>query len=181
MTSKDLDKIEVVKDDITNIKIDAIVNSAAPNLLGGGSTDARIAKVAGPKLREECKTLNGCMVGHAKITKGYDLPASRVIHTVGPIYIDGNHSENMLLAMCYKNCLKLLDLNEFDSIAFPAICCGEFGFPLEGAVDVAVDTVLAELVKYPKIKRVVFCCFTDAVFEAYSKKINNLKGEVDNG
>lgn len=172
-----IERIEITKDDITNIKIDAIVNSATPDLMGGSGVDGKIHKVAGEGLREECKTLNGCMAGHAKITNAYNLPCKRVIHTVGPIYIDGKHSENIILSMCYKNCLKLLNLNELDSIAFPSISSGDFGFPVELACKIALETVLKELENYPKIKRVVFCCFTDEVYDAYKKEFKKIKEE----
>lgn len=175
MIASPIDRIEITKDDITNMKIDAIVNSATPDLLGGAGVDGKIHKVAGPKLREECKTLNGCMAGHAKITEAYDLPCKRVIHTVGPIYIDGKHSEGIILSMCYKNCLKLLNLNELDSIAFPSISSGVFGFPIEDACKIALETVLKELENYPKIKRVVFTCFTDEVYDVYTTQFKNIK------
>lgn len=177
MLLEPIEKIEITKDDITNLKINAVVNSATPDLLSVAGTNGKIHKVAGPKLKEECATLNGCMAGHAKITDGYNLPAKRVIHTVGPIYIDGKHSESVILTMCYKNCLKLLNLNGLESIAFPSISSGDYGFPVEDACAIALRTVLDELEQYPKIKRVVFCCYTDKVYEAYQTEFTKVKKE----
>lgn len=175
MIVEPIERIEITNDDITNIKIDAIVNSTTPNLMGGTLLDGKINKVAGPELREECKEIGYCGAGHAKITKGYNLPAKRVIHTVGPIYIDGKHSESRILEMCYENCLRVLSLNELDGIAFPSISAGTIGFPVEEASRIALSTVLRELDKYPKIKRVVFCCYSDEMYETYKEAFAELK------
>lgn len=161
------EKIHLEIGDITKLKVDAIVNAANSTLLGGGGVDGAIHRAAGLKLLEECKTLNGCPTGEAKITKGYNLPAKYVIHTVGPVWRDGNHNEDKLLASCYKNSLKLAKENRIRSIAFPAISTGIYGFPSDRAANIAVRTVKEFLEKDDSIEKVIFICFDEKTYLNY--------------
>ena len=153
--------------DITKQKVDAIVNAANTSLLGGGGVDGAIHRAAGAKLLAECKTLNGCKTGEAKITKGYDLPAKFVIHTVGPVWHGGDHDEDKLLSSCYKNSLKLAKENGLTSIAFPAISTGVYGFPSDRAANIAVRTVRKFLEEDDSIKKVIFVCFDESTYHIY--------------
>jgi O-acetyl-ADP-ribose deacetylase (regulator of RNase III) len=154
-----MERIIVVEGDITDLEVDAIVNAANNSLLGGGGVDGAIHRAAGPQLLAECRTLDGCRTGEAKITKGYDLPARWVIHTVGPIWAGGTANEANLLADCYRNCLKLAEKCGVRTIAFPAISTGAYGFPPKRAAVIAVHTVQNHLKGSRAIERVNFCTF----------------------
>ncbi len=153
------DRIAVIEGDITRQRVDAIVNAANKSLLGGGGVDGAIHRAAGPELLQECRQLNGCKTGEAKITDGYLLPAKKVIHTVGPVWQGGGHGEDDLLASCYRNSLLLLEQNGLASIAFPAISTGVYGFPAERAAEIAMQTVVATLPETEGIKQVIFVAF----------------------
>lgn len=163
----DFNKIKVVEGDITQLKVDAIVNAANTTLLGGGGVDGAIHRAAGPKLLEECKTLGGCQTGEAKITKGYNLPANFVIHTVGPVWNGGKRNEDKLLANCYKNSLALAMKHNIETIAFPSISTGVYRFPVERACKIATCQVKKFLENDKTIEKVIFVCFNKEVYECY--------------
>ena len=164
--------IKVIKGDITKLKVEAIVNSASPDLLGGGGVDGAIHAAAGPELLAECKKLGGCAMGGAKLDKGYNLPAKHIIHTVGPVYGRENGNEAKLLAACYKNCLKLAQENNIRSVAFPAISTGAYGYPKEEAAKIAIKIVQDFCDSNPtSFDEVIFVCFDDETFEIF-KKLN---------
>jgi O-acetyl-ADP-ribose deacetylase (regulator of RNase III) len=152
------ERISILTGDITRQRVDAIVNAANPALLGGGGVDDAIHRAAGPGLVKECRNLNGCRTGEAKITNGYNLAARFVIHTVGPVWQDGEHGEEGMLASCYRNSLALAELSGMKSIAFPAISTGAHGFPFRQAVRIAVRTVREYISTHPSIEKVVFVC-----------------------
>ena len=153
--------LEVQVADITTLAVDAIVNAANESLLGGSGVDGAIHRAAGKELVAECRTLGGCKVGEAKLTRGYRLPARFVIHTVGPVWYGGDDGEAEALANAYANSLRLAEAHELTSIAFPAISTGVFGYPKEDAARIAIDTVRETLKECPHMARVIFCCFSE--------------------
>lgn len=165
-------RIEIVLGDITQQHVDAIVNAANNSLLGGGGVDGAIHVAAGRELLIECRTLNGCETGQAKITKGYNLPAKFVIHTVGPIWHGGKNKEDELLASCYTNSLKLAVENEVQSIAFPSISTGVYGYPIEKASEVAIKTITSFLNENDTIKKVKIICFGNKAFQCYTLMVS---------
>jgi O-acetyl-ADP-ribose deacetylase (regulator of RNase III) len=164
-------RIEIIEGDITEQYTDAIVNAANNSLLGGGGVDGAIHRAAGKELLAECRTLNGCETGQAKITKGYKLPAKYVIHTVGPVWHGGDHDEKDLLKSCYKNCLKIASDNNLKTIAFPSISTGAYRFPLELASEIALTEIMHFLKSNSSIEKVKIVCFGSEAFEVYKKKL----------
>lgn len=169
--------IEAVQADITRIEVDAIVNAANSSLLGGGGVDGAIHRAAGPKLLEECRILGGCATGDAKITRGYELLAKHVIHTVGPVWQGGTAGEAALLASCYQRSLALAADHALASIAFPAISTGVYGYPREAAARIAVDTVSETLTHPSSIERVFFCCLDRQTHDLYVEILEELSDD----
>ena len=163
--------IDIVRGDITKLDVDAIVNAANTTLLGGGGVDGAIHRAAGAKLLDECRTLGGCAPGEAKITRGYNLPARFVIHTVGPVWSGGKQGEPEILANCYRNSLRLATENGIASIAFPAISCGAYRYPIPQAAKIAVETTRDFLKTTDKIDKVLFVLATEEIFEAYKRSM----------
>ena len=169
-----MQRVEVRETDITTLAVDAIVNAANSSLLGGGGVDGAIHRAAGPELLAECRDLGGCATGQARITKGHWLPAKFVIHAVGPRYRDGTHGEPALLASCYSASLALAVANGVRSIAFPAISCGIYGYPIPDAARIAVRTVAEFLAGDQSIGRVILACFGSEVLKAYQAALRDM-------
>lgn len=159
-------KIEIVQGDITKLVVDAIVNAANVTLLGGGGVDGAIHRAAGPELLESCRHLGGCEVGGAKITSGFNLPARHIIHTVGPVWEGGTHNEAALLASCYRTSLELADHHYLKSVAFPAISTGIFGYPLDQACQIAVESIQGCSESLSWVERVVLIAFDERTLAA---------------
>jgi O-acetyl-ADP-ribose deacetylase (regulator of RNase III) len=164
-------RIEVLKTDITTLAVDAIVNAAHSSLLGGGGVDGAIHRAAGPELLVECRLLGGCKTGQAKLTKAYRLPAKHVIHTVGPVWNGGTHGEHELLASCYRSCFAIAREHGLRSLAFPAISCGIYRFPVDLGVEIAMRETAAELSGNDAIEKVIFACFGEGVFASYERAL----------
>jgi O-acetyl-ADP-ribose deacetylase (regulator of RNase III) len=178
MASHPLDRIEIVQGDITQQRVDAIVNAANSSLRGGGGVDGAIHRAAGPRLLEECCTLGGCPTGEARITRGYNLPARWVIHTVGPVWRGGNKGEPELLAACYRNSLALAadPVYEIRTVAYPSISTGAYGYPLDRAARVALAEISRCLPDHPGIVRVTLVGFGHQAVQAYSRALADLRG-----
>ena len=164
--------IQIVHGDITKLDVAAIVNAANSTLLGGGGVDGAIHRAAGPELLAECRALGGCEPGKAKITRGYHLPARFVIHTVGPIWRGGKHGEALILSNCYRNSLQLAVENEIETIAFPAISCGAYGYPIQQAAHIALETTRAFLAANRDLAKVIFALWDEDVYEAFTAALN---------
>ena len=172
------ERIGVLQADITQCKVDAIVNAANPALLGGGGVDGAIHRAAGPELLEECRSLGGCETGHAKITSGYNLPATWIIHTVGPVWANGENGEDALLASCYRSSLELAVKCFIRTIAFPSISTGAYRFPLERAARIALKTVSSFLEKHDTPKMVWMVCYDDKTKDLYDRLLKEMFPEV---
>jgi O-acetyl-ADP-ribose deacetylase (regulator of RNase III) len=173
MNKEVLERIDIKMGDITILKVDAIVNAANTSLLGGGGVDGSIHKAAGPELLDECRKINGCPTGEARITKGYNLAAQYVIHAVGPVY-SRKPTDRILLSQCYTNSLQLAVDNNIKTIAFPAISCGVYGYPIQEASEIAVDSVYKFLTEHDSIEQVIFILFSPDAYEVYISSLDNL-------
>jgi len=162
-----LERMGILQGDITQLAVDAIANAANSSLLGGGGVDGAIHRAAGPELVMACRMLHGCKTGQAKITPGFRLPTQFVIHTVGPVWQGGEHGEAALLASCYRESLKLAAAHQLETVAFPAISCGVYGYPLDQAASIALETVQAFLLSDDSIQGVSFVCHGGEVYDAY--------------
>lgn len=169
------ERIEIIQGDITRQKVDAIVNAANTSLLGGGGVDGAIHRAAGPRLLEECKKLKGCPTGEARITKGYELPAKWVIHTVGPIWYGGERGEDELLASCYKNTFALAEKYDIKTVAFPSISTGAYRFPIERACRIALRRTKEFLSKNTTLEKIIFVCFSQTDLHTYQKALKEIR------
>lgn len=167
------EKISLFLGDITTLEVDAIVNAANRTLLGGGGVDGAIHRAAGPMLKEECRRLGGCNTGEAKITKGYNLKARYIIHTVGPVYSDGRSGEPDLLRACYQNSLRLAVTHDIRTIAFPSISTGAYGYPIESAAPIAISVVTNFLKENESVDRVIFALFSQSDYDIYKENLKN--------
>lgn len=173
-------RIQILEDDITRQQVDAIVNAANNSLLGGGGVDGAIHRAAGPGLLEECRKLKGCATGHAKITAGYRLAARHVIHTVGPVWRGGNHGEDQLLAECYRNALMLTQEHGIQSIAFPSISTGAYGFPVDRAARIALREIRHFLENNLVLEEVRIVCFDMRTFDSYMSALQETETDPQN-
>jgi O-acetyl-ADP-ribose deacetylase (regulator of RNase III) len=169
-------RLVVVEGDITRQPVDAIVNAANTTLLGGGGVDGAIHRAAGPGLLEECRALGGCPTGQARISKGYDLAAKWVIHTVGPVWRDGNHGEDELLASCYRSCFALAEDHGLRTIAFPSISSGAYGFPMDRAARIAVREATHFMERNATVERILLGCFGTSAFDIHTKTVKEIVG-----
>ena len=168
-----MNRIQIIQDDISRLSVDAIVNAANESLLGGGGVDGAIHRAAGPELLVECRALKGCRTGQAKITSGYRLSARFVIHTVGPIWLGGHEGEAELLASCYRNVMQTAAQQNLASIAFPAISCGVYGYPIAQAAEIAVKTIAEALQSNKQMEKVFLVCFGNEVLAAYTQALDH--------
>ena len=169
-------RIAVIAGDITQQRVEAIVNAANNSLLGGGGVDGAIHRAAGPELLAECRTLSGCATGQAKITKGYKLPARWVIHTVGPVWHDGQHGEDDLLASCYRSCFALVESHGIKTVAFPSISTGAYGFPMDRAARITVSETKNFLGRNQSVEQVTLVCFGATALEIHQTALREICG-----